>query len=152
MFTFRHPCDRHTFVCYKLPPPEKGTVMWPSQEKVWGPLVYAMQTPLLLDKKVCGGRLRTVGTFGGPCTFARAHFGILGLTGSRFFICHLCLEKQSRHIEIISQGSESTGVQNKHTMIIIIIIKNIKKQTVHRVVKEYTVLSTGTGYQHKCRG
>jgi len=42
---------------------------------------------------------------------------------SRFFICHLCLDQQSRHIGTIFAGfSESTEVQNKHTIIIIIIV------------------------------
>jgi len=38
--------------------------------------------------------------------------------GSRFFICHLCLDQQSRHIGVIFVGlSESAEVQNKHIII-----------------------------------
>ena len=40
IFTFNHPCDRHIFLQTDPgPPSEKGKVMWPSQEKVWGPLL-----------------------------------------------------------------------------------------------------------------
>jgi len=52
--------------------------------------------------------------------------GMFKVQGSRFFICHLCLDQESRHIEIIFAGfSESTEVQNKHTIIIIIIIVTV---------------------------